>query len=377
MSLIMIVDDEPDMVKVAELILKAEGYETIPAYSGEEALEKLEEVKPHLIIMDIMMPGIDGFETLKRIRENKGTSSIPVIIISVKNDESDIVRGLELGANDYFTKPYNRTILTAKVRSILRLKEMEDRLRRHSHELEQKVKERTRELEESNRLKDLFTDILSHDIMNPLHTIGMSLEILQEEELDPEVRERLKVMEECLENATKLVEEATTYARLENPAEMDFEKLDISFLLERLAEGLGPLSDARGCKISLRCPPRLTLTANPMVEEVFANLLTNAVKHNPEGTAIEMGVVEEEDACTIYVKDWGRGISEENRERLFNRFERLGREGVKGTGLGLAIAKRIVELHGGDIWVEDNPEGGSVFWVRLPKDVEKKKGGPS
>jgi DNA-binding response OmpR family regulator len=119
MARILLVDDEPDVIVVVSMILRRDGHDIITAFSGEEALEKLDDVKPDLITLDIMMSGIDGFETLKRIRENKKTSSIPVVILSVKSDESDIATCLELGANDYITKPYDRTVLLGKVRSIL------------------------------------------------------------------------------------------------------------------------------------------------------------------------------------------------------------------------------------------------------------------
>ncbi len=164
MATILVVDDEPDIVKVVTKMLAGEGHEGIPAYSGEEALEKLEEIKPDLITLDIMMPGIDGFETLKRIRGKKETSSIPVVIISVKADESDIVKGLELGANDYFTKPYNRVILLAKVRSILKFKHMEDQLREYSEELEKKVEERTQELKEAHQKLKIEYYLLEKDL---------------------------------------------------------------------------------------------------------------------------------------------------------------------------------------------------------------------
>lgn len=151
MAKIMVVDDEPDVVYIATSILQKAGYETISAYSGEEALQKLEEVKPDLITLDIMMPNIDGFDVLKKIREKKETSSIPVIIISVKKDDSDIVRGLELGATDYFTKPYNKIVVLAKVKSILKFKRMEDKLKRYSEELEREVDEKTRALAEAHQ----------------------------------------------------------------------------------------------------------------------------------------------------------------------------------------------------------------------------------
>ncbi len=164
MARIMVVDDEPDVVEVVKTILEKEGYETITAHSGEDALEKLKTVKPDLITLDVMMPGLDGFETLARIRGREETSSIPVIIISVKKDDSDIVRGLELGANDYFTKPYNRTILLAKVKSILKFKRMEDQLREYSQELERKVEERTRELKEAHEKLKVQYYLLEKDL---------------------------------------------------------------------------------------------------------------------------------------------------------------------------------------------------------------------
>jgi len=164
MAQIMVVDDEADVVHLVSGILEKEGHETIPAYSGEEALEKLEEVKPDLITLDIMMPGMDGFETLTRIRENEYTSSIPVVIISVKQEPDDIVKGLTLGANDYFTKPYNKTILLAKVRSILKFRAMEEQLREYSRELEQKVEERTQELREAHEKLKVQYSYLEKDL---------------------------------------------------------------------------------------------------------------------------------------------------------------------------------------------------------------------
>ncbi|MEE8402591.1 MAG: response regulator [Candidatus Hydrothermarchaeaceae archaeon] len=164
MATIMVVDDEPDVVKVATIILEKAGYEVVPAYSCEEALEKLKEVKPDLITLDIMMPEIDGFETLKRLREKKETSSIPVVIISAKVDDSDIVKGLELGATDYFTKPYTKTVLLAKVESILKFKGLENKVIEYSEGLEQKVDTRTQELKEANEKLKVQYYLLEKDL---------------------------------------------------------------------------------------------------------------------------------------------------------------------------------------------------------------------
>jgi DNA-binding response OmpR family regulator len=148
MERVLIIDDEPDYIKVVETILEKEGYDVIPATSGKEGLDKLTEERPDLILLDIMMPEMDGFEVCSRIREN--FESLPVIILSVMKDDSDIVKGLWVGANDYFTKPFNKAILLAKIRSLLKFKKMEEQLKEYSEELEKKVDERTAELKEAH-----------------------------------------------------------------------------------------------------------------------------------------------------------------------------------------------------------------------------------
>lgn len=143
MTRILVVDDEPDIVAIMSRMLKGLGYEIISAHNGKGALQKLDKKKPDLVTLDIMMPDMDGFETLERIRK---MSNVPVIMVSVKDDQEDIVKALHLGANDYMTKPYNKTILLAKIGSLLKMKRMEDKLKRHSEELEGQVDEKTREV---------------------------------------------------------------------------------------------------------------------------------------------------------------------------------------------------------------------------------------
>lgn len=148
MTVILVVDDEPDFLVILSRMLKGLGYKVITAADGEEALKKIKGEKPDLITLDIMMPGMDGYEVLKRIRKDQETAHIPVLMVSVKDDKDDIVKGLELGANDYMTKPYQKTILLAKVRSLLKLKKMDDRIRDHSSTLEDEAEEREQVLAE-------------------------------------------------------------------------------------------------------------------------------------------------------------------------------------------------------------------------------------
>lgn len=167
MAKIMVVEDDPSVNYALGRILETDSHEIVSVYSGEEALKKLEEMTPDLITLDIMMPGMDGFETLKRIREKKETLTVPVIIVTVRDDVSDIVKGLEIGAigaNDYITKPYNETILLAKTRTLLKLKEIEDEQREYSEELERKVEGKTRELGEAHEKLKLQYYLLEKDL---------------------------------------------------------------------------------------------------------------------------------------------------------------------------------------------------------------------
>jgi len=233
---------------------------------------------------------------------------------------------------------------------------------------EEELKIYSKRLEEANRLKDLFTDILRHDLMNPLHVITMFHSQLKEEPgLPDEVKGYLGILEDSTDKAIRLVENAATYAKLESVDEVEFELLDLLTLLEHALKELEPLLGKEVSRVVLKGSGEYHIKANLIISEVFTNLITNAVKHSPAETRIELGITDEGDRYTVYVKDWGEGIPDQDKTVIFERFKRKASAGVKGTGLGLTISKRIVELHGGKIWVEDNPEGGSIFFVSLPK----------
>lgn len=176
MTRILVVDDEPDIVAILSRLLKGIGYEIIPAHNGKDAIEKLGRKKPDLVTLDIMMPEMDGFETLEHIRK---ISSVPVIMVSVKDDQEDIVKSLHLGANDFMSKPYNKTIFLAKVRSLLKLKQMEDKLKKHSKDVEGEVEEKAREvIIVSEELKAVYEKLnAQHEIQeNELNLAKLQLE---------------------------------------------------------------------------------------------------------------------------------------------------------------------------------------------------------
>jgi signal transduction histidine kinase len=219
-----------------------------------------------------------------------------------------------------------------------------------------------RELEEANGLKELFIDIMRHDFLNPASAVQSYSMYLQEGNADPKSKEMASRITRANAKLIEMIQDASKLSRLSEAEQLECAPRDLNRLIrEALHDIESPLS--------VDYPPDgdYPVSANPILGDVFVNLLTNAVKYAPDGKRVEIGIREEGADWVATVKDFGPGIRDEDKEKVFTRLERLHKEGVKGTGLGLAIAKRIVQLHRGRIWVEDNPAGGTVFCVSLPK----------
>ena len=223
-------------------------------------------------------------------------------------------------------------------------------------------------LEDANRLKDLFTDIMSHDLLNPATASRYFLERLREGESDPERRQRaLDAIDRNLSRLVEMIRSASTFSRLKETRELATARADLGDVVREALADLGPA--VRNAGMSVEGPPEgcYPVEVNPVFTNVVANLVGNAVKYAAAGKRIGLGIEDGGSEWVLSVRDGGEGIADEYKESIFTRFERLGKEGVKGTGLGLAIAKRIVELHGGRIRIEDNPGGGCVFLVSVRK----------
>ena len=227
------------------------------------------------------------------------------------------------------------------------------------------------DLAEANKLKDLFTDILRHDILNPVSVIKSSAEVLLRVESDLTKTKLLNNIRHGTSNLTELAENAAKYAKLATLQTLEFESVDLNQSIRRVLLDFEHLLEEKGIGVDLLFKGEAIMSLNPMIRDVFANLISNAIKYSPTQSKIEIAIDDQGASWIVAVKDHGDGISDQNKQRIFNRFERLGKEGVKGSGLGLAIAKQIVDLHQGNIWVEDNSVGGSVFRVQLPKERSK------
>lgn len=226
------------------------------------------------------------------------------------------------------------------------------------------------QLDESNHLKELFVDIMSHDLLNPAGVIRSYAEMQLEGAKDEEQREAAYKIKGSAEKLIEMIENAKAYAKLQDAEKLELEKEDINEMLRSVVENFKPLLEEKDMKLKYLVRGERWAMVNPTIENVFSNLLSNAIKYSPAGGRIEVNILDAGENYRICVKDWGYGIAPEYKSLLFTRFQRADKKGIKGTGLGLAIVKRIIELHKGKVWVEDNPEGGSVFYVELPKGLK-------
>ena len=233
---------------------------------------------------------------------------------------------------------------------------------------EQETWEYARRLEEATGLKDLFADILRHDLLGPAATVQLSIESLMRRE--PDAAAARKILETAKRSCAKLIdiiEGAAKYAKLSTAQGIDFRVLDLAAVLRDVLTEFEARANERKLKVLVDAPRSAWARANPMIGDVFENLLSNAAKYGPEGGTIWVRIDEDGSRWRTSVTDSGEGIPDADKEKVFRRFERLSKGSVKGTGLGLAIAQRIVDLHRGRIWVEDAPGRGARFCVTLAR----------
>ncbi|MDF1534165.1 MAG: MASE3 domain-containing protein [Methanosarcinaceae archaeon] len=235
-------------------------------------------------------------------------------------------------------------------------------------EAEEKLKKYAEELEHSNELKDMFTDILRHDLLNPAGLVKGYTEVLFGMESDDKKLHVLQKIEQNNKKLIDLIESAAKYAKLESTDELEFNVDDIGTIIKDVVEDFEPMLYEKQITLDLVAEGTYYANVNPIIEEVFANLFSNAIKFSPTKSKIIVGIIDNGKKWKATVTDFGEGISDEDKPNVFTRFKRVGKGSVKGTGLGLAIVKKIIELHGGEVGVEDNPSGqGSVFWVTFRK----------
>ncbi len=377
---ILIVDDEPIIRQVLANQLGAQGFRTTPAGSGAEALRLLAERTFDLVILDVMMPRMSGFEVCRKLRERHSLDELPVIFLTAKNLPEDLVVGLAAGANDYLPKPVSKRELLARVQTHVALLQVNRRLNDLVAERTLQLAERERlldQLEETNTQLARFNYTVAHDLKNPLTTIMNFVGLAQQDAAEGHIERLLNDFARLDAAATKLgrmFDELYELSRIgvhSNP----FEVMAFGELVEEaLAELAEPIAKRR---VAFEVAPDLPSVTGDrgLLLEAVRHLLANGIQYLGDQTSpkIEVGVRSTESASgervAFYVRDNGIGIEPQYHQKIFELFQRLDPETSEGTGIGLALVKRIVEFHGGRIWVESEGRGhGSTFCFYLRAD---------
>ncbi|MFN3762063.1 MAG: response regulator [Anaerolineae bacterium] len=361
---ILVVEDHEPLLYVIQKVLERAGYSVLTATDGQKGLEVMERVRPDLIVADIMMPNMDGYEFYQAVRARPEGLTIPFVFLTARSTREDILRGKELGAEDYLTKPFDPEELLVVVRS---------RLRR-AGEVQQAT------ASEFDRLKRQIVTILSHELRTPLTYITGYTELALEElpSLSPEALQQfLEGIRRGSERLNRLVQDLLTLIRLDTgQAATEFHQMvrthkNLAELVRQTVNQYEPLATQNGILLEARVPPELPPV--PLCEPFFANalgrLVDNAIKFSRgKGKRVVVEAGTSGEWVEVSVADNGVGIRPEEIPHLFERFRQIDRERLEqqGVGLGLAIARELIRLHGGEITVESVYGVGSRFTIRLP-----------
>jgi len=360
-DVILVVDDQPINLKVIASVLNQE-YSLSIANNGVNALKMLEKGLPSLILLDIMMPEMDGFEVCQKIKENEKTKDIPVIFLTAKTDIKDIIKGFDYGAADYITKPFNTT----------EMKEMNQKLLLS----QEAVKSANQQLEQSNKEKDKFFSIIAHDLKSPFNGILGLSEMLRDEAKDLDTDSIVKyanLIHSSTQHTFELLKNLLEWARMQQ-GRIPFTPKP--FLLNNLVnheiKGLLNVANQKNIELINGLRENVTLTADEnMIRTVLRNLVANAIKFTPKNGKIKIDAQPGSSAVEVSVSDTGLGMSQETIAKLFKietSFTKKGTENETGTGLGLILCKEFIEKHSGRIWVESKEGQGSIFSFSIPQN---------
>lgn len=350
---LLIVDDVPDNLFLVRTILEEEGYEIITLSNGQDALKIIETEPPDLILLDVMMPVMDGYEVTRRVRAMKDLPFIPILLITAY-DRANAVKGLDLGADEFIRKPIEADELLARVRSLLRLK--------HS------IAERDR----IDRQRQDFVSRLTHDLRTPLVAADRMLGLLQDGvlgEISPEICEALKIMGRSNSNLLEMVNKLLDVYRYESGSKtINLQSLDLKELLDQVVQELKPIAISKNLELNADLED-ICLVKGDRLEllRVFNNLIGNALKFTESGS-VHVSLKLDRSEAIIAIADTGTGVPLEEQPFLFQRFSQ-GNHQKQGSGLGLYLSHYIVNAHNGKILVKSpnlDSRKGSTFFVHLP-----------
>ena len=359
---ILVVDDEPKNRLLLCELLELYGHLVTEAADGEQALQEVSNDAPDVILLDVMMPGLDGLEVCRRLKADPSTAPIPILMITSLTAQEDRHRGIDAGANDFLSKPIDRRDVLLRVRNAIYTKRLFDQLQDSYEEL--------RELE---AMRDSLVHMIVHDMRSPLTAMHGYLELLEMMDgdgLSDKGADFLHQVRNSTDTLIEMVSDLLDVNKMES-GEMPLspEECDLAALAREATSKLSSLKGARVLSVHapeeaeiVKCDPGLIL-------RVIQNLLGNALKFTPDGGSVQAAIRPGEESVRVVVQDTGPGVPPEYHEKIFEKFGQVEMREQKqkhSTGLGLTFCKLAVEAHGGQIGVDSEVDKGSTFWFELP-----------
>jgi signal transduction histidine kinase len=376
---ILVVDDEPRNIEVVTHFLEADGFGVISAEDGEHALAVVAETQPDVILLDVMMPLLDGFEVCRRLKADPATVFIPVVILTGLKSTQDRITGAAAGADDFLTKPFDHVELVTRVKSLVRVKRLNDQMQNYNRELEIRVAERTAELQhalaqlqELDRLKSEFIANVSHELRTPLLHVKGYIGLIADGALgtlSADQKRGIDVAQDAANQLERTVQDIVDFREMDE-RRLNFERVSVAEVCGEAIQSVALLAAHREVTVTLHAAPDLppVIADRVTLRRVLGHLLDNAIKFSPASGTVEVIAEKRPQAVRFAVRDYGEGIAPEKLEHIFDMFYQGDGSTTRragGMGLGLALVKVLLEAHWSEVRVQSETGRGSTFYFDL------------
>ena len=362
---LLVVDDVQTNVLLLKALLGKEGYGILVANNGQEALEVIRNENPDLILLDVMMPGMDGFEVAERLKSEEFRCEIPIIFLTALDDTQSIVNGFKLGVGDFISKPFRKEELMVRIKHQLSLVAAR-----------RIIEEKNEELRKTIAGRDKMYSVIAHDLRSPmaymkmlLNTIMMSVE---KDKIDPDIFDMLEMSNKTSEEVFSLLDNLLKWTKSQlGKLTVIPQKLDISGLADGVVEVMNSVAEVKHIKLIRTDHESFFVYVDiEMIKSILRNLISNAVKFSNPDSEIKVGIKAEDGKVIVSVTDSGKGIKKEDQHKLLKdstHFTTYGTNSEEGSGLGLLLCRDFARKNGGELWFESEENLGSVFSFSLPQ----------
>ena len=361
---ILIVDDVMSNVLLLKVLLTNEKFAIATASNGRQALEQVEKENPDLVLLDVMMPDMSGFEVAQHLKSNPNTADIPIIFLTALNSTADIVKGFQVGANDFISKPFNKEELIIRVThqiSLVAAKRL--------------ILSKTEELQRTIAGRDKLYSVIAHDLRSPMGSIKMVLNMLilnlPSEKIGAEMYELLTMANQTTEDVFSLLDNLLKWTKSQiGKLNVVYQDVDLVEVTDGVIEIFSMVASLKKIRIREMKPEKMMVNADiDMLKTVVRNLLSDAIKFSKENSEVLVKMEEVDGMAVVSVQDYGCGISEEGQKKLLHtdtHFSTFGTNNEEGSGLGLLLCKDFVVKNGGKLWFTSKEGEGSIFSFSIP-----------